>query len=324
MSTPSLAALPIIDAHQHFWDLRTNHHPWLRGPERIPFRYGDYSAICRDYLPPDYRTDTARYRVVGTVHMEAEIAHGDAVAETRWLEHLTAREGLPWACVAQTRLDAPDAVQILAQQASHAIVRGIRHKPTAASAPGQVRPAMKGAMDDPAWRRGYAALHDHRMSFDLQAPWWHAAQAAALAADFPDTPLIINHSFLPADRSQQGLADWRDALRTVAEQPNVALKISGLGLAGRPWRAAENIPLIRDAIVIMGWERCMFASNFPVDGLVATFDQVAGAFLDAIADRPLCQVRALLHDNAVRIYRLDPQQAAATGAQTPHVSGRET
>ncbi len=156
-----------------------------------------------------------------------------------------------------------------------------------------------------------------------QAPWWHAVQAAALAVDFPGTPLIINHSFLPADRSPDGLAGWRDALETVAGQPNVALKISGLGPAGRPWRAAENVPLIRDAIAIMGWERCMFASNFPVDGLVATFDQVAGAFLDAIADRPLRQVQALLHDNAVRIYRLDPEQATATGAKTPHVSGRD-
>ena len=308
-----MTALPILDAHQHFWDLRANNYPWLAGPARIPFRYGDYGAICRDYLPADYRADTAPHRVVGTVHMEAEIAAGDAVAETRWLEELAARAGLPSACVAQARLDHPDAPAVLAAQAGHAMTRGIRHKPACAPTPGQGRRDAPGSMDDPAWRRGYALLQRHGLSFDLQAPWWHAEQAAALAGDFPDTPLIINHTFLPADRSAEGLAGWRRAVALMARHPNVALKVSGLGVAGRPWPAAENLTLIQDAVSIMGWQRCLFASNFPVDSLVATFDQVADAFLDAIADRPEHQRRALLHDNAVRLYRLD----AATGAEAP-------
>ena len=45
---------PIVDAHQHFWDLERNHLPWLCDEPMIPFRYGDYSAIRRDYLPADY------------------------------------------------------------------------------------------------------------------------------------------------------------------------------------------------------------------------------------------------------------------------------
>ena len=45
--------MKIIDAHHHFWDLSLNAHPWLTEAGRIPFRYGDYSAICRDYLPAE-------------------------------------------------------------------------------------------------------------------------------------------------------------------------------------------------------------------------------------------------------------------------------
>ena len=45
---------PIIDAHHHYWDPRDGHHPWLSGSQQIPFRYGDYSAICRPFLPEDY------------------------------------------------------------------------------------------------------------------------------------------------------------------------------------------------------------------------------------------------------------------------------
>ena len=65
-------AFPIVDAHQHFWDPRAHYYPWLCDAEMIPFRYGDYSAIRRPYLPHDYAADTAGYRVVKTVHIEAE------------------------------------------------------------------------------------------------------------------------------------------------------------------------------------------------------------------------------------------------------------
>ena len=44
---------PIIDAHHHYWDPRDGHHPWLSGNHPVPFRYGDYSAICRPFLPDD-------------------------------------------------------------------------------------------------------------------------------------------------------------------------------------------------------------------------------------------------------------------------------
>ena len=56
--------LPIVDGHQHFWDLDRNYYPWLCDPVPIPFRYGDYSALRRNYLPPEYRLDTARHRIV--------------------------------------------------------------------------------------------------------------------------------------------------------------------------------------------------------------------------------------------------------------------
>ena len=46
-------ALPIVDAHHHVWDLRADRHPWLQDESPIPFRYGDYRALRRDYLPAD-------------------------------------------------------------------------------------------------------------------------------------------------------------------------------------------------------------------------------------------------------------------------------
>ena len=42
---------PIVDPHQHFWDLGRNYYPWLGDPKPIPFRYGDYTALKRNYMP---------------------------------------------------------------------------------------------------------------------------------------------------------------------------------------------------------------------------------------------------------------------------------
>jgi predicted TIM-barrel fold metal-dependent hydrolase len=40
-----IASLDIVDAHQHFWDLAGDRHPWLSAAAMIPFRYGDYTAL---------------------------------------------------------------------------------------------------------------------------------------------------------------------------------------------------------------------------------------------------------------------------------------
>ena len=108
--------LPIIDAHQHFWDLDHNRHPWLQDTPQIPFRYGDYTALCRNYLPDEFRRDCAGHRVVKTVYVEAEWDPRDPVGETRWVSGLAAAHGIPNAIVAQAWLDRGDVAHPCAQQ----------------------------------------------------------------------------------------------------------------------------------------------------------------------------------------------------------------
>ena len=297
--------LAIIDAHQHFWDLERNYHPWLRDEPMIPFRYGDYRALKRNYLPDDYRADSQNHTIAGTVYMEAEWNPADPLGETRWIEQLHAETGLPTAMVTQAWLDRDDVADVLAAQSQSPLVRGIRHKPKAAASAAEVRAGAAGSMSDPRWRAGYALLEEYGLSFDLQTSYWHLYEAAELAGDFPKIPMIINHTGLPADRSAAGLNNWRSALRAVAEQPNTALKISGLGLPGKPWRLSDNQDIILDAIALFGVERCLFASNFPVDGLCGDFDTIINGYKQAVADFEPAEQRLLFHDNAVRIYRLD-------------------
>ena len=49
----------------------------------------------------------------------------------------------------------------------------------------------------------------------------------------------------------------------------------------------------------------MFASDFPVAGLHGGAGAVYESFKTIVADFPETEQRALFHDNAVRLYRLD-------------------
>jgi predicted TIM-barrel fold metal-dependent hydrolase len=296
-----LNAIPIVDAHQHFWDPRINYHPWLCDETPIPFRYGDYSALRQPYLPHDYLEDAHRFHVAGTIYIEAEWSAGEAIAEMRYIAQLRKTTGYPSVAVAQAWLDQPDATDQLAQLSDFHFVRGVRHKPRANASPREAEP---GGMTDVAWRRGFGELAKQGLRFDLQTPWWHLHEAAALARDFPNTQMIVNHTALPGDRSPAGVSGWRSALKLVADCPNVALKVSGLGVSGQPWTVQSNRDIVLTAIEIFGVDRCMFASNFPVDGLCASFEEIFDGYLRIVQDFTYEDRRKLFHDNAVRIYEL--------------------
>ena len=160
--TTATPDFPIVDAHQHFWNLEQNYYPWLCDPEPIPFRYGDYAALRQNYLPQDYRRDSAAFRIVKTIHMEAEWNRADPVAETRWIESVSREHGLPSACIGHAEFDRADIAEVLAGHARSPLMRGIRHKPMAASDPRDAKRGKSGSMDDPVWRAGYRQMTQRR------------------------------------------------------------------------------------------------------------------------------------------------------------------
>jgi len=298
---PVPSAFSVVDAHQHFWDPRRNYYPWLVDEPPIAFRYGDYRAIRRPYLPPDYRADAAPFVIEGSVYVEAEWNPADPVGEMEYIAALRREHGLPSVAVAQAWLDRADAQEVLERQATFPFVRSIRHKPRANASP---RDNAPGGTADPRWRAGFALLGRLGLRFDLQTPWWHLPEAARLATDFPDTTIVLNHTGLPADRSPDGTAGWKRAMAALAACPNVAVKISGIGVRGTTWTAAANREIVRTTIDLFGVQRCMFASNFPVDSLCASFATIFDGFREIVADLSADEERALFRDNALRLYAI--------------------
>lgn len=294
---------PVVDAHHHFWQPALGFQPWLRPGAAIEFRYGDYSALKRDYLPADLRRDAAEagIHLVGSVSMETEWVDDDEVGEVVHTERYARADGLPSAIVAHATLHRPDVTATLAELAAHDLVRAVRHKPGQSADP--ARPAVT-LLSDPAWRRGFAALAGHGLRFELQTAWWQFEEAHDLFRRHPEVPVTVNHAGLPADRSPEALAAWRRALRRLAELDHVNLKVSGIGVPGRRWTPALQRPVVETCVEVLGVERTMFASNFPVDSLTATYREVWGTFLDLTATWSPDEQEAVFHRTAATTYGL--------------------
>ncbi|BFG79804.1 hypothetical protein PTKU46_78380 [Paraburkholderia terrae] len=151
----------------------------------------------------------------------------------------------------------------------------------------------------------------HRLSWDLRVPFWHLDEAARLVAESPDVTVVLEHAGLPWDRSDEGLALWRRGMASLAANPNVFVKLSEFGLRNPTWDVAQNIQIIRETLAIFGWQRCMFASNFPVAHLRVTYPVLIQTFAEALADLDETSARAVWHDNAIRVYRIDARPRPA-------------
>jgi predicted TIM-barrel fold metal-dependent hydrolase len=294
----------IIDPHHHLWDLESFVYPWLTTRPLPPSVAGDVMPIARSYGLKDYLADAAGHSLVRSVHVDAGFDPACPVEETRWLQSIADRHGFPHAIVARAELHKPDVEPVLAGHAAFPNTRGIRHIVNWHRDPAKTYVTRPDLLTDPAWLAGFALLRKYGLSFDLQLYPSQMADAARLAARFPDTLIILNHAGMPVDRDAENIALWRAGMRALAAAPNVLVKISGLGMVDWRWTEASIRPLVLETIEIFGVERSMFASNFPVDKLYSSFDTLYRAFKNIVADFEPAEKRKLLHDNAATAYRL--------------------
>ncbi|WP_242123346.1 amidohydrolase family protein [Sphingobium sp. Sx8-8] len=283
-----------VDAHLHLWDRARLRYPWLKGEDK--------AAIASTYLIADYREETAAWNVAAAVHVEAGAHAGDAEAETDWLNAAADQEGLLAGLVVQVALNDPDIEGVLERQAARPRVKGVRHLINWHSDPArQVYPADLTL--DPAWRRGFAALARHGLSYDFHGFPPQLAGLAEVAAAHPDVQVVVNHLGMPI--RTDGLEQWRAGIRALAAMPQVSIKLSGAGFVHSPFDPLTFGDLMYELVEAFGCRRAMVASNFPTDRLFASLDCTLRAY-EALFSGFSGEDRAdLWGRNANRIYRLD-------------------
>jgi predicted TIM-barrel fold metal-dependent hydrolase len=293
----------IIDPHHHLWDLENYSYPWLCQPgEPVAPIAGSLKPIMKSYLLKDYKEDSKHWNIVKDVHLDALSA--DIQAETRWLQKMKDDTSFPTAIVAHADLEADNIEELLATYAKSKAVRGIRqilnwHPNSKFSFV-----ERNDLLTDPKWLQGFGLLEKYAFSFDLQLYPHQMQDAAKVARNHQGTTIVLNHTGMPLERDDAGIKIWRDGMQALAANPNVNVKISGLGMVGLEWTASSIRPFVLETIDIFGVDRCMFASNFPVDKIYASFDRIYETFFELVKDLSETDQKKLFHDNARRVYRL--------------------
>jgi predicted TIM-barrel fold metal-dependent hydrolase len=297
--------MQVVDPHIHLWDLKTHHYPWLANPG-VSF-VGDARELKHDYLLADLLREAGEIQILKVVHVEANHDPADPVEETRWLQGLAneaGSRGMPNGIVAGVDLSAPNAAQVLEGHAAFANTRGIRqilnvHENKLFDYIG------RHLMRDSVWRENFALLRRYDMSFDMQIYPSQMDEAVALAQAHADTQIIINHAGMFVDRSSvAGYRAWRDGLRKLAGCPNVTVKLSGFAMFDHQWTVESLRPYVLETIDTFGVERAMFASNFPVDRLFGSYEDLWRAYASIVADASAAEKDALFRRNAERVYRI--------------------
>jgi predicted TIM-barrel fold metal-dependent hydrolase len=300
----TLEELDIVDCHHHLWNLSENYYPWLT--DRVTTRVcGEYSAIRRDYLIEDFLNDIGELRLAGSVHVEAVMDRSDPVRETRWLQAIAdspKSQGIPQGIVAYCDLSASNALGVIEAHCASANVRGIR-QPLHESMvdPANPRPPL---YEDRLWNENFRLLQEHNLSFDLQVYHSQMKAAASLVGKFPETSFVLCHTGLPAECSAEYIGCWRAGMTALAALPNLVVKISGFGMFDRHWTMESIRPFVLDTIERFGPERCLFASNFPVDSMASNYNRLWKAFSDITIGFSDDERRAMFSGNAQRAYRL--------------------
>jgi predicted TIM-barrel fold metal-dependent hydrolase len=296
----------IVDAHHHLCDY-SHSYPWLEGPAE-PFRYhGDDRPLRRNYLIEDYLDDAKGLRLAGAVHIENGAA--DPIWEADWIQDVHDNSGLPSVQVAKASLAEPGVISRLERLAAVPSVRGIRDILNWHPDRRYSHTSRPDLITDAQWLKGFSRLSALGLSFDLQVFPGQLGQAAQLAANHPDTTIILDHAGMPIHRDPASLRDWKAGMEKLAKQPNVVTKISALGTNDHSWTTASIRPIVLDTIDVFGPHRTMFGSNFPVDSLYSSFTALYAAFDEITAAMTDDERSRLFANTAMKTYGIGPSGA---------------
>jgi predicted TIM-barrel fold metal-dependent hydrolase len=280
----------VVDAHVHIWDpARTDWYPYLSHPQAPPS--ADASGMFRPFGVDTYRAESAGWNVEKFVNVAAATGR-HSIEETIELDDGSQARGGPDAIIGgiPPTDTVAEALELLDRQMTASRFRGVR--PMGRN---------EGPLPDEGVLR---ALQERNLLFELMSHPDQLQQAAAGLEGFDDLVVVVEHTGWPRSTSDEERALWRkgiDALAGVGD--NVVCKLSGLAMPLESMTVEAFAPWLEYAIGAFGVDRCLFASNFPVDSMYGTFDQLYRVFDAVTAGLDRESRSKLFADNAESIYR---------------------
>ncbi len=289
-----------IDAHFHIW--RQKDQPWLMGP-MVPRIFGPYEPIRRDYPIEEFLADQQGSGVEKGVYVQTNWAKEDFETEAAFVSDVAARTGWPHAMVGYADMTVDDVRPQLDRLARYPLIRGVRMQLHWHETPAFRFAASPDQVIAPNVRANVRRLKDYGLSFDLQLFPGQMKDGLQLVGENPETSFVLTHCGMLTADDAATVEAWKTGLRMLASAPNLYAKLSGLGTFVHRNDPAL-IALIYDAAIdILGSDRLMFGSNFPIEKLWTSHADLTAAHRAAVAKRGAADESNIFWNTATRVYR---------------------
>jgi len=290
MTTTTPRPARIVDAHVHLWDpANTDWYPYLSGRRELDM--GDVSKMSRRFDAPTYFDEAAGWNVEKLVNVAAATGW-HSIDEALELDRRAGVDGHPAAIIGglPPTESVAEKVAALDRQLAAPRFRGVRPM----GAPEGPLPSIEVIR----------ALEERELLVEAMIhPDQLLATARMLEAN-DSLVVVIEHAGWPRNGSDEERALWTEGIHALGGLgENVVCKLSGL--AGPLGSMAADVlsPWLEHAIDAFGIDRCMFASNFPVDGIHGSLDELYSCYSAVTAGLDNEARDKLFAANAERVYR---------------------
>ena len=281
--------IPIIDTHQHLWDLNLLQLNWIKGA----------GALGKNHLMSDYVRDAQGLNITRTIYMEVDAVEEQHEVEAGYVLDLCWRPDNPMtAAVIGGRPDDLRFTEYMERFAHSPYIKGVRQVLHGGT--------KKGYCLDPEFVHGLRALGDLGLRFDLCMRPDELSDALQVCRECPNTLFVLDHcgnaSVQPSDLNQ-----WKREIEAVSKAPNIACKISGLvsTVIRGEWSSSDLDPIISHCVQVFGHDRIMFGSDWPICTVNASLREWVEALQQIVSSWSESDQRKLFHDNAARFYELN-------------------
>lgn len=285
-----------IDSHQHFWRISRGDYGWLRAGDPA------VAKLMRDFLPANLVGTLKALGITQTVLVQAAASE----AETDFLLELADANEFIAGVVGWVDISRPESVATLERWAHNAKFKGVRPML-------QDLPANDWIAREPH-AEVVQALVRLGLRFDALVKPWHLEPLLRFVKRHPQLPVVVDHAAKP--QLVQGwqahwAGSWRRHLASLAAQPQVSCKLSGL-LGEAPPAASRSVAEGVDALrpvwdALLQWfgpDRLMWGSDWPVLTLVADYARWVAVCDSLIGELSPPDQARVWQGNAQRFYGL--------------------
>lgn len=281
----------VVDAHMHFWNVED--HDWY------PMLKDMAEQAGQPQLNQNFDWEAYRRSYAGSGPVPEKLVHVSGTTkthayldETAWVVGEAERNELEMAlvCTVDPQLERAELIEHLERQAEFDRFRGVR--------------VLFGLTPDAqaaGWLLEWLTANEH--VFDLAANPADMAGWLQVLGSHENLQVVVEHTGWPVATDDDARAGWDEAMRALADRPNIACKMSGLGMTTLDVTVPALRPWLERTAELFGIDRVMYGSNLPIETMAGSGATLLDTFTEVFADLDESDNAKLFALNAERIYK---------------------